>query len=110
MTVTCPHCHSEYDPPQLALDWTHNTMIIDGVPHRLRGQLMEIFSVLYAAYPDVVTHERLAARIYGGGEGPVDERGTVTVQCSFLRTALKGTGWTIANTWGVGYRLTEVVA
>ncbi len=110
MTVTCPHCHSEYEPPQLDVDWTHNAVIVDGVAHGLRGQLLEIFSILLDGYPRVVSYVHMAARLWGGTDGPENEISAMRAQLSNLRTALRGIGWTILNTWGVGYRLTEVAA
>jgi DNA-binding winged helix-turn-helix (wHTH) protein len=100
---TCPCCGQEMKADGLVIDFVSDTITYHGKVAALTKSEMKIFSLLYRAYPRMLTREHMFDALYP--QKVVTSQKILDVFICKLRQRLKNLDLIIATHWGRGYAL-----
>lgn len=104
--MTCPCCGQPVEATRLLVDLNSNTAARRGTTVKLTRQEAEAAYILNRRFPRVVPWDEFGDELYGPSHGRDLRATTFYALLSYLRRKLRPLGVTIANTHGVGWRLT----
>lgn len=84
------------------------TLLLDGRAVHVEPTLYEMASTLAAKGTMFCRYAEMIAAMYGATSYRVDANNLVKVHASRLRSAISPFGWTVENSWGIGYRLSRI--
>jgi DNA-binding response OmpR family regulator len=102
--IKCPCC-GQVAPTtgEVEVNLHESTIRYNGETIYLTRRLAKLAHTLASRMPSTVTHDEVAAKMWGDAE--IDVFGNLKVAVSHLRRALGSTGIKIQATWGLGYRM-----
>lgn len=104
MSALCPCCGGEVSPLDLLVDRDTGRIVYAGADARLSAQEMRLFAALLDAYPRVLTKADLVTAVAGDPLNEPDDP-IINVLVLRVRRKLDSLGLSVANIWGIGYRL-----
>ena len=105
MSALCPTCSQPISPLTLAVCLQSNVAVRLGREVKLQPTQAEILHAILRRAPQAASLSHLAAKVWGLGNAPDDEPGTLRVMVSQLRTKLAPLSVRIKGRTGAGYRL-----